>query len=356
MFLLKKSLRVAGCVACAALVGCANADKGERVYTVVVTQPQGSSSEATRISLPGVVKEAQNVKAAFKTAGQLMNVAVKEGDYVRQGQLLATLDDVDYQIGLDAAQAQYTQLKNETARVKQLYERGSVSANEYEKAVYGLDQLDAQLRAKKKQVEYTRLYSPATGYVEDVYYHKGEMVDAGTPVLALIDGTNMQVEVSIPHDVYKNHESLSDFHATVNGTDYPMTLLSITPKTDGTQMYKMLLAFPAGAEVSNASGTNVTATFSMAAAQGENVQGLSLPVSAIFYEGSTPCVWVVTSENTVTKRELSLSSLNLDGEVMVEQGISPTDQVVRAGVKHLHEGDSVEILERECGTNVGGQL
>ncbi len=355
MFRFRNLICLAGMCALILALGCTKADKSDQVYTVVVTQPVGASTGAQEMSLPGVVKEAQNVKAAFKAAGQLMNVAVKEGDYVRQGQLLATLDDVDYQIGVDAIQAQYTQLKNEVARVKQLYERGSVSANEYEKAVYGLEQVEAQLRSKKNQVDYTRLYSPATGYVEDVYYHKGEMVDAGTPILALINGTNMQIEVNIPQNVYKCRDQLSDFNAMVAGTDYNMSLLSITPKADGTQMYKMLLGFPSGADASLASGTNVTVRFALSGNE-DAPQGISIPVSAIFYEGSQPCVWVVQPDNTVTKRVLTLSSLNLNGMAGVEHGLNVQDTIVRAGVKHLHEGDHVEILDRECSTNVGEQL
>lgn len=354
--MMKRLMLAAAVAAMLITTGCDKTQSTEQVRTVIVSTPQLAGTGGGQVSLPGVVKEAQNVKAAFKSAGQLMTIQVKEGDYVSKGQLIATLDDVDYQIALDAAQSQYTQLKSEVGRVKQLYERGSVSANEYEKAQSGLEQAEAQMKAKQNQVDYTRLYSPASGYVEDVFFHTGEMVDAGTPVLSLIDATDMQVEVNIPVDIYRQRQSLSGFQAQIGDQNYDMSLVSITPKTDGTQMYKMLLRFPSSANMAMASGANAAVTFNVSGAEEQTATAWSIPVTALFYEGATPCVWVVGDDATVQKRELRLSTLSTDGMAVVEQGISGADRVVKAGVKHLHQGDKVEILDRECSTNVGGLL
>jgi len=54
-----------------------------------------------------------SLNVAFKTAGQIESVNVKEGDYVRASQLLASLDDKDYKLGLEALQVQYDQLSDE---------------------------------------------------------------------------------------------------------------------------------------------------------------------------------------------------------------------------------------------------
>jgi len=63
------------------------------------------------LTLGAFVRMSLNV--AFKTAGQIESVNVKEGDYVRASQLLASLDDKDYKLGLEALQVQYDQLSDE---------------------------------------------------------------------------------------------------------------------------------------------------------------------------------------------------------------------------------------------------
>lgn len=137
-------------VALIGLCSCQQTTNREPMRTVVVTHPETSGvNNDGEISLPGTIKEGQTIQVSFKTGGQIIGLKVKEGDYVNRGQLIAVLDAADYQIALDASQAQFTQLKNEVERVKTLYERKSISKNEYEKAKAGLDQAAADLQAKK---------------------------------------------------------------------------------------------------------------------------------------------------------------------------------------------------------------
>lgn len=77
------------------------------------------------------------------------------------GQLLAELDPTDYQVQLDATEAEYKQIKAEAERVMALYkENGLLPAND--KAVYGLKQITAKYQHHKDQLGYTRLYAPST--------------------------------------------------------------------------------------------------------------------------------------------------------------------------------------------------
>ncbi len=61
--------------------------------------------------------------AAFKTAGQIAQINVKEGEYVREGQLIASLDDADYKLGVEALQIQHDQVSDEVSRVRELYKK-----------------------------------------------------------------------------------------------------------------------------------------------------------------------------------------------------------------------------------------
>ena len=65
---------------------------------------------------------------------------LREGDRVRQGQLLARLDAKDYQLQVNAVQIQYDPVKAEVERLRLLFEGNSLSANDYEKAASGLEQ------------------------------------------------------------------------------------------------------------------------------------------------------------------------------------------------------------------------
>ena len=94
---------------------------------------------------------------------------VNDGTYVRKGQLLAELDPTDYQVQLDATEAEYKQIKAEAERVMALYKDNGTTPSANDKAVYGLKQITAKYRHHKDQLGYTRLYAPFSGYIHG--YH-----------------------------------------------------------------------------------------------------------------------------------------------------------------------------------------
>lgn len=325
------------------------------MHTVVVTHPEMTGVESGgEISLPGIIKERQTVQASFKTGGQITDLNVKEGDYVNKGQLIAVLDAVDYQIALKASQAQYTQLKNEVERVRTLYERKSVSKNEYEKATAGLDLAAADLQAKKNQLQYTRLYSPVSGYVQQLSSHVGEFVNAGSAVVSLIDVGRMEVEVELPYSIYQQSDNLRDFVAVLDGKEYPLKKLNIIPKAENTQQYTMLLALPSDKLIKEASGINVEVRFSMTGNSGVKAE-MTIPESAIVYENSQPGVWVLQKDSSISRRPIKTGTV-IDGRVNVLHGLSGAETIVRAGAGMLHDGEKVKVLQQKSSTNPGGLL
>lgn len=336
------------------LCSCSHEAGRQSLRTVVVTQPETMGLNSGTISLPGTIKEGQTVQVSFKTAGQIASLSVKEGDYVSKGQTIATLDAADYKIALEASEAQYRQLKNEVERIKTLYERRSVSKNEYEKAVAGLEQVTADLNAKKNQMQYTRLVSPASGYVQNIQAHVGEMVNAGTTVVSLIDVRRMEVEVGIPSTLYQHRGSLDNFSATIDGRKYPLTLLNIIPKAGASQQYTMLLALPSDASVKGLSGRNVEVDFSVTGCH-ESAGGMAIPESAIIYDGEIPCVWVLNADSTITRKAIQTATV-LDGQVGVTGGLTGSETIIKSGAGMLHEGEKVKVLQAKSSTNPGGLL
>lgn len=339
----------------AGLCSCRQATGGQAVRTVAVTRPETTDTGCGgEVSLPGIIKEGQTVRASFKTGGQICALNVGEGDYVGKGQLIAVLDTADYQIALDAARARHTQLSNEAARVRTLYEHQSVSKNEYEKAAAGLDLAAADLRAKENQLQYTRLLSPVSGYVRRVDSHVGEMVDAGSAVVELIDVGRMEVEVELPYAIYRQRDSLRGFVAVLDGREYPLARPSIIPKAGSAQQYTMLLTLPSDGRLREASGLNVEVRFGVGGGRPAQPE-MTVPESAIVYDGPRPGVWVLGRDSAVARREIRTGTLT-GGRVSVTGGLDGSETIVRAGAGMLHEGERVRVLQRKSSTNPGGLL
>lgn len=215
---MKKELIVTA-VAMLSFLLCACSHEGKRyehVYRVYITAPEKVENVSVKY-YSGKIKAMDDISLAFKTPGEISEILVKEGDYVRKGQLLASLDDADYRLGIEALQIQYDQLSKEVERLERLHAVQSITSNDYEKATSGLQQLGVQLDLNKRKLDYTDLYAPADGYIKTVNFSRGEMVDAGMPVCELIDVSGLKVEVDIPVSEFERRSSFAKYTYASSG-------------------------------------------------------------------------------------------------------------------------------------------
>jgi len=161
-----------------------------------------SADRQIALQFPGRVKAAQDISLSFRVSGTIQYMHVNDGAYVRKGQLLAELDPTDYQIQLDAAEAEYQSVKAEAERVMALYKENVTTPDANDKAVYGLRQITAKYNHAKDQLAYTRLYAPFSGYVQKRLFDSHETVAAGMPVVSIISEGSPEVEINLPAAVY----------------------------------------------------------------------------------------------------------------------------------------------------------
>lgn len=341
------------------LVACTGGqEQTAHLHSVVAVRPEPVSTEITK-NFSGRIEEAREINLGFKTAGQIEEILVEEGDRVTEGQLIARLDDKDYRLGVDALEVQYDQLTQELERMKLLLDAKSVSQNDYDKAVAGWKQLGIQLQNNRNQLSYTRLESPISGYVQSVNFEPSEMVNAGTAVISLLDTHRLEVVVDIPAEVYLQRNSIKDIYCDSPASeekDIPMRLLSITPKADGNQLYRMRLAF-AGKTAGLTAGMNIEASFRIAVADSAISPAVcTLPMHAVSSDNGKSFVWVISPDSTVHKTLVTLSGMADNGDAIITSGITTDNQVVKAGVEYLQDSEKVNILPAPSGTNVGNIL
>jgi RND family efflux transporter MFP subunit len=334
-----------------------NTGKGKPIVKNVHTIHAESVAEQTFRSFPGVVKAAQQIDLGFKTAGQIREICIKEGDYVREGQILARLDDADYQLQLTATESQYRQLSSEMERLEKLYWRNNITGNDYEKAVAGLEQLKVQLESSRNTVNYTQLRSPASGYIQAVHSQRAEMVNTGTAVVTLIDTKNIEIETELPASVYLQKDRFTSYscHSTLlPGSSFPLTLASINPKSNSNQLYKMRL-LPEGATAKALSlGMNVEVVVEVR--NGEQSGYYTLPSRSVFTQNGQTYVWIVNRQSEVESKAIEIFGIDRQGRIIVSSGIDGSDHIVESGLSALSEGDKVQVVAKPAETNIGGIL
>ena len=340
------------------MCACGNSQtKQDRGKATVQADTVKSYQGELSIIYPGKIKAASEVKLSFRVAGPIRAVLPEVGAFVKKGELIAEIDPRDYEIQLSATEAEYNQVKEEAGRVIELYKRGSVPVNDYDKAVSGLKQITAKYNAHKNALADTRLTAPFDGYIQKKYYDSHETVAAGYPVVSMINSNYFDVDIDIPSSDFVRQGLFKSFSCTIDvfpGQVFPLELIEITRKANLNQLYRMRLRLKPVPGVDIAAGMSVNVTIEY----NPNEEVLTvIPLSAMFEENGASAVWVYNPKTqSVTKRVIQLSRLLKTGELIVSEGLAAGEIVVSAGVHSLKEGMSVELLKPVSKTNIGKLL
>ncbi|MDX2082925.1 MAG: efflux RND transporter periplasmic adaptor subunit, partial [Rickettsiales bacterium] len=151
-----------------------------------------------QITLYGNV-DIKEVSASFRVSGRLKKLFFDEGDLVKEGEVLATLEDDTFinnlelaKANLQSIQANLENAKRKFLRSKKLFKQKSISKQEYENDKFNFEQLSAQIAAQKVQVKIaqtalndTNLYAPTDAFVMTRAFESGSMLAANQTVYEL---------------------------------------------------------------------------------------------------------------------------------------------------------------------------
>lgn len=143
----------------------------EEVVQPIVTSGQFSTDDETTLS--------------FKTGGIVQNVLVKEGDFVRKGQLLATLDLTEIKTGVSQAELAYQKAERDFKRAQNLYRDSVATLEQYQNAETALALAAEQLNAVKFNLNYSEIRATANGYVLKKFANAGQVVSPGAAIIRI---------------------------------------------------------------------------------------------------------------------------------------------------------------------------
>lgn len=316
---------------------------------VVLTEVETSGDISSK-NFAGVVEEGSSVNAAFMTGGKISSRLVKEGDRVKKGQMIASLDDTDYLIGVNQLQVQYDQMVSEKKRMDEMYARHNIAPNDYEKFETGFRQLELQLDMAKNKLGYTKLYSPINGFIAFKYMEPGELVDAGTPIYKITDDSNMTVTTDLPLSIYLNRDRITATYGSVpNIMDkIPLKIESFTPDADNNQLYHMKLNVPRSYSGDLTKGMNMEVVIEM----NNDLQGETMvPSRSLFENEGLSYVWIFNEkDSTISKKQISVSGAP-QGSMSMVKGLAGKEKIVAAGVKQLKEGEKVKVVPNPIDNN-----
>ncbi|HEY7460107.1 MAG TPA: efflux RND transporter periplasmic adaptor subunit [Xanthobacteraceae bacterium] len=134
-------------------------------------------------------------------AGRVEKLAVREGDTVKPGDVLFTVDAELQEADLKVAEAVLANSRQAFERAQQLLKTGSGSQKTYDEAQSNLREAEARLNAARTRLVRRQLTSPVGGVVQQIYYRPGEVVPAARAAISVLPPGNIKIRFFVPQAV-----------------------------------------------------------------------------------------------------------------------------------------------------------
>jgi len=306
------------------------------VETVVRAEPVVAS---------GLVSSAEEARLSFKISGIIHKTYVEEGQFVRKGQLLATLDLTEINAQVQQAQLAGEKAQRDLSRVKALYADTAATLEQLQNATTGQNVAEQNLTIARFNQSYAQIRSTVEGTVTRKLMNEGELVGPGSPVF-LVSGTRQSdwvVRVGVSDKDWARLK-LGD-KATIALDAYPErtftgVISELAQAADPmNKLYEVEVRLnPSGAKL--APGLFAKATLQPSSRRSYAV----VPVEAIV-EGNGKEGFVYTlagDRKRVQKVPVQIGFLE-GSKVLLTNGLSETKQVVTAGSAYLTEQSTVLV-------------
>ena len=287
---------------------------------------------------------------SFQVPGVIDRLQVRDGQRVKKGQILASLDPTDYQLIVDASQAQYDLAETRYLRNKQLHSKKLVSTDTLDRSETAFKAAAANLEEAKTDLAYTRLKAPFDGVVSISFVKAHQFVAAKTPILNIINNDQLDITISIPVPYVDaiGVNTLKQKKFVVVFDLYNSMMVPAKFKELSTQADADTNSYSATVTILRPNGINILTgmTGQVLIANTLKSSPVLLPDEAwIEQQADKGKVWRYNQQtSTVEAMEVQLNESGA-----ITGGLTEGDLIVIAGAKDLKEGQTVRAWEREGG-------
>ena len=325
------------------LASCAK--KGDKAVAVpllkVSTRQITANGIAETLSYSGSIEADNSVALGFLVPGRVTAVYVEEGQHVTEGQLVASIETIEYQNNLLLAEASLEQALDNFNRLDELYMKGSLPAREHLAAKVALSQAKANRSISAKRLADTKLYAPFAGLVTEKGIEKGAIASSGIMAITIVKTDLVYAKISV---------SESEISKLAIGTGATVTIPAIQDTRSGKisilnpQADASTRSFEVKVRLANANGKllpGMLANINISTDHKSEV--LTVPADAVVRDPEEfTYVFIVDDKNRAIKKRIVVNGLSMN-EIIVSEGLHIGDRVIIQGQSQVKDGQTVAL-------------
>jgi RND family efflux transporter MFP subunit len=294
---------------------------------------------STAFSLNGTTGPSKEVKLASEVEGKLVALYIDNGDIVRAGQVIATLDASVFSAQLSSIQTSIAKAELDMERYSKLIAMGGASAMQLETVALQHKSLLAEKKDVLKKMEHMQIRAPFGGKIENVKVETGSYVAKGTVLSDLLDISSLKINVYLSEQEAFRLKAGQEAQIKSAVLSIPVkgNITTISDKADAAGKFLAEINYNNTGKESLKAGMLTEVSFSV----GSSIKGLSIPMSALVGTVKQGKVYVVKG-NKVELRSIR-TGISTSDKVQVIEGIQPGEQVVISGHLNLENESTISI-------------
>jgi RND family efflux transporter MFP subunit len=306
-----------------------------RVETRLVSKPQ----QINDLLYSGIVVPVRTIPLNFKTPGTVVSILVDEGDAVKKGQTLATLDETSFKSIYQAAVASKTQAKDAYDRLKLVHDKGSLPDIQWEEMKSKLEQAKSSEQVALQNLKNCTLTAPSDGIVGTRNVEVGENILPGISAFNLVTIKEVYVRISVPENEINKFSKGQQGEVVIQAIS-PQTVQATVEKIgvsanpiSKTYEVKLILPNP-DLKIKPGMACDVRININ------EESPYLSVPFQSVLTDlNGDKFVYLIDTHSDKAIKQLVKVAGFSDNEVQISSGLQPGDRVVTRGQDKLSNND-----------------
>jgi membrane fusion protein (multidrug efflux system) len=300
-----------------------------------------AADSSTDIDAIGSLLSDESVQIAPEVAGRISEIAFREGERVKEGDVLVRLDDALAKAEIADQEARFVLAKSNYDRANQLAKTGNVTERARDEATSAYQSAQATLELARVRLSKLTIAAPFSGVVGLRSASVGAFVNPGTVIVNLEKIDPLKVDFSIPEIYLGDVKVGQEVQVTVDALpnhSFAGKIYAINPKIDVNGR-----ALRIRARLPNADAILRPGLFARVTVKGRTSQHVvSVPESAVVARSGDSFVYRIENGRAMeTKVRLGQRR---PGYVEILEGIEPETEVVVAGHQRLRNGSVVEVI------------
>ncbi len=298
----------------------------------------GMHSFENSLSFMGTFEPIRQNSIGSDASGKIIQMSVKEGDYVTAGQVLAKVDNEYLLLQLQNLEVTIQGQMKDDERFTSLSENQAIPAVQAEKNKLALESLEIQKKQLQKQINSATIKAPFSGVITKKFIDLGSVVGPGIPLFEITDVSSLKLTTYVPEaEIMKFSKSQkvivnADVYADKN---FDGTITNIAVQADKSHNFAVQVT------VSNPNKELMAGMYgNMSVANQESKNALSIPRAALIGSTQNPQVYIIKNGKAIlTSFQAGIS----DGtHIEVASGIDKNDKIVIKGQVNLQNNSNVK--------------